>query len=158
MHINPIAHMKALTYWNPLHDLLQIRDCATGDLRAPVREASGAQALDQVAETRWVPILDLTEDDGHYFVQIELPGVDKQDVEVTVEDGMLKVHGERRIENAQRRVHRSERCYGHFSRSLVIPDDADADQIEARFQHGLLQIRLSKLEARKPRKIELLGD
>jgi len=155
MTIQPQTKMKALTYWNPLQDLMQIKDCAARALSAG---SNGDRTNGLVSEqpiSRWVPILDLTEDDGSYLIQFEIPGIDKDDVSVTVEDGMLCVRGERRIENVDRRVHRMERCYGSFSRSLVIPDDADADKIEAHFRNGLLQVKVPKHEASKPRKIEV---
>lgn len=157
MNTNPIQHMTTLTYWNPLHDLLQIRDAVARN-GSSASDGDRPQEQPKEALAQWVPALDLTEDDASYLVHLEIPGVDKEDVQVTLEDGALLVSGERRIENTDRRVHRSERCFGQFRRELWIPDDADSDQIEARFHNGLLQIRIAKHEARKPRRIEVLAN
>lgn len=156
MNSTPIQTMNTLTYWNPLHELFQLRNHAPRVLR-PSDQGDGSNASPHTAP-QWVPVLDLSEDDAHYLVQLELPGVEMEDVEVTLEDGALLISGERRIETGERRVHRSERCFGRFSRKLLIPDDADADQIEARFRNGVLQIDVAKHEARKPRRIQVLAN
>ncbi len=101
--------------------------------------------------------MDITEDDDEYVIKAELPEVNKEDVRVTLENGMLTLSGERRFEKEEKnkKYHRIERSYGSFTRRIGLPDDADAAKVGAEFKDGLLRIRLPKSEAKKPKQIEV---
>lgn len=107
---------------------------------------------------QWTPTVDISEDDQEYLIEVEIPEVQKQDVHVTVDGGVLSIQGERRFEkeDKNKKYHRIERCYGSFRRSLAMPDDADPDQVSAEFKDGLLRVHLAKSEAKKPKHIEVL--
>lgn len=105
----------------------------------------------------WIPSVDISEDEDEYLIKADLPEVDKENVKVTVENGVLAVRGERKFEteDKRRKYHWIERSYGSFSRSLALPDDADASKVTAEFKEGMLRIRLPKSEATKPKQIEV---
>ena len=106
---------------------------------------------------RWVPPMDLVEADDHFVLKADLPGLSESDVAIEVQDGTLRISGERKAEREQseRGWYRIERSFGSFSRSLSLPDGVDADGIEASFDKGVLQVRIPKPAERKPRRIEI---
>ncbi len=105
----------------------------------------------------WVPRVDIREEKDRYVADFELPGLEKNDVEVTLENGVLTVTGERKREETTEndKVYRRERFYGKFSRSLRLPDDVDAERIEAGFKNGVLRVSVTKKDEAKPRTIEI---
>ena len=148
--------MNALTRWNPFNELDELQDrLSTFFGRAPVRRHNGEQESLTVAE--WAPLVDITEDDKEYLIKAELPEVKKDDVKVTVENGVLSITGERKFEKEEkgRKYHRVERAYGNFVRSFTLPDDADANKVNAEFRDGVLKVHVAKSEAAKPKQIEV---
>lgn len=124
--------------------------------------------FDQLSSTRgnggetmtvadWIPNVDVTEDDKEYLIKVEIPEVDKKDVKVNVQEGMLTIQGERKKEKEEKgkRYHRMERVYGTFVRSFTLPEDVDEEKIEAEFKDGMLMVRLPKSEKAKPKKLEV---
>jgi len=109
--------------------------------------------------TDWVPIVDVSENDAAYLIKGEIPGVKKDDVKVTIEDGMLTMRGERKQEKEDKgeKYHRIERSYGSFVRSFRLPEDADETGIKAEFKDGLISVTLPKTEKAKskPKEIEV---
>jgi len=105
----------------------------------------------------WAPRADLSETDDAYLIAIDIPGVTRDDIEITMEDGTLKVSGERTMneEHQSGQFYRIERAYGRFYRSFGFGSNVDSDNIEAHFDDGVLTIRVGKAEERKPRKIEV---
>jgi HSP20 family protein len=108
---------------------------------------------------RWVPPVDLVEAEDHFVLKADLPGLSEGDVNIEVQDGTLTISGERKAEHEQREKgwYRIERSFGHFSRSLTLPDGVDPDRIAASFNTGVLEIRIPKPEERKPRRIAISG-
>jgi HSP20 family protein len=106
---------------------------------------------------RWVPAMDLVETDDHLVLRADLPGMDREDVNVEVKDGVLTVSGERSAKEAERTdgFYRVERAFGSFSRSLSLPDHVDAERITADFDKGVLEVRIPKPAERKPQRIEV---
>lgn len=118
----------------------------------PTGAANGVRSL-----RRWVPAMDLVETEDSYVLKADLPGLDAGDVSIEVEDNILTVSGERKVEHETSKdgFYRLERSSGEFRRALTLPDGVDADRIEAAFDKGVLEIRIPKPEARKPRKVEI---
>jgi len=81
--------------------------------------------------------------------------VKKEEVKIAVENGVLTISGERKSEKEEKKYHRIERAYGSFERSFVVPDDADADKVNAEFKDGVLRVHLPKSEKAKPKHIEV---
>ncbi|MEM8845230.1 MAG: Hsp20/alpha crystallin family protein [Pseudomonadota bacterium] len=104
----------------------------------------------------WVPAVDVIEEDDHYLLKADLPGVDAKDIEILFQDNALTIKGERieSDETEQNGYKRIERTHGSFQRTFRLPDNVDADNITAKNQHGVLDVRVPKLE-RAQRKIEV---
>jgi HSP20 family protein len=106
---------------------------------------------------RWVPAMDLVEQGDHFVLRADLPGVSESDVQIGLEDDVLTISGERKSEHEERRdgYHRIERSSGRFSRSLTLPEGVDPDGIDARFENGVLELKVPKPERRKPRRVAI---
>lgn len=103
----------------------------------------------------WAPVVDITETPKEYLVRAELPGLKKEEVSITVDEGVLTLSGERRIEESDEKRHRSERYYGQFQRSFALPSDVSADKIDADYKDGVLCIHLPRTEQKKSKAIEV---
>jgi HSP20 family protein len=105
----------------------------------------------------WLPAVDVSETDGDYQIKAEIPDVKKEDVKVTVEDGVLTIQGERKQEKEEKgkKYHRVERSYGRFVRSFTLPDLVDEGKVKAEFKDGVLNLQLPKSEKVKPKAIEV---
>ena len=105
----------------------------------------------------WAPLVDIYEREGNIELKAELPGVDSKDVDVRVENNVLTLRGERRIDKEVKResYHRVERAYGSFSRSFTLPSMVDTERIKAEFKEGVLHLTLPKKEEAKPRQISI---
>ena len=148
--------MTALTRWDPLKEMEDLQNRLSGLFgRASARRKNGEQESIAVAE--WAPLVDITEDDKEYLIKAELPEVRKDDVKVAVENGVLTISGERKSEKEEKnkKYHRIERAYGSFERTFIVPDDADADKVNAEFKDGVLRVHLPKSEKAKPKQIEV---
>ena len=100
------------------------------------------------------PALNVWEDDGHLYAEAELPGMKLDDIDITLTDGdQLAISGERKWGNPDARWHRSECGYGRFRRTITLPFPVEADQVEARYDAGVLTLTLPKAEAAKPKRI-----
>ena len=105
----------------------------------------GGEAL-TLAE--WTPLVDISEDEKESLIKAELPGLKKEEIQVSLDNGMLTISGERKTEREEKtkKYHRVERAYGRFERSFTLPDKADSTKVNAEFKDGVLQVRLPKLE------------
>ncbi len=121
------------------------------ELFAPVRRVGD----EDVMVTSWVPSADVKETDDALIVELELAGVKKDDIDVSLEQNVLKVTGERRHENEESKegLHRVERFYGRFSRSFGLPRHVDPAKVKAVMKDGVLRLELPKTEAARPRQI-----
>lgn len=110
-----------------------------------------------VVTSHWRPAVDIREENDRYVIMADLPGVDPKDIEITMEQGVLTIKGERASdkEEAHEGYKRVERVRGTFYRRFSLPDSADAEHIEAHGKDGVLEIVLPKLEKVQPRKISV---
>lgn len=115
---------------------------------------------DILATGDWTPKVDITEDKKEYLIKAELPEVKKEDVTVTVDNGVLTLRGERRHEKEEKdkRIHRIERSYGSFARSFTLPENVNESDIKATYRDGMLNLRIRKTEKSKPETIEVKVD
>jgi HSP20 family protein len=106
---------------------------------------------------RWIPAMDLVETDDHFVLKADLPGIDESDVNIVFENNVLTVSGERRTEHEAKKdgYYRLERTMGSFSRSLTLPEGIDADAVNAKFDNGVLEVRIPKPAEAKPRRIQI---
>ena len=135
-------------HWEPFRDIDNIFDRFLADtLRRQARPAGNGQpAYD------WAPVADVTESETEYLIKAELPEVRKEDVQVTVLDGVLTLAGERRQEKREdaEKLHRVERQFGAFARRFALPEDADDQGIRAESRDGVILIHIPKHKVVQP--------
>jgi HSP20 family protein len=152
----------AITRWNPMRDLTSL----SGDFAAMQREINrmfenylqgGTTDDSTFGPTIWTPAVDILEKEDEYLVKVELPGVNKDDVKITLESNILTVKGEKHQEQEEKNqsYHRLERTHGSFQRSFTLPTTVRNDKIDATFKDGVLSVVLPKAEESKPRTIEV---
>ncbi len=107
--------------------------------------------------TSWSPRADVIENKDSYFIKAELPGVNKNDVKITVRENILTIKGEKNAEKEEKdhNYHRIERSYGGFERSFSLPNNVKGDKIDAAYKDGVLTVTLPKVEEAKPKEIEV---
>jgi len=144
-----------LARWEPFQDLLTLQDRMNRiinepylRLNAPVEAVGG-----------WFPPVDIHEEPERIVLRAELPGVGRDDIEVSVDNGTLTLRGEKKQERREESdgACRQERFYGSFTRSFVLPVAIDPDRIGATYKDGILEVVLPKAEEAKPKKIKILG-
>jgi HSP20 family protein len=118
---------------------------------------SQANATNGTLARRWIPAMDLVEEGENYVLRADLPGLGEDDVHVELEENVLTISGERKSEHDELRdgYRRIERASGSFSRSLTLPDGVDAESVQARFEHGVLEVKVPKPAQRKPRRVAI---
>jgi HSP20 family protein len=148
--------MTPMTSWDLFEDLRAAHDEMMRTTRGRGwRPGQRHNSVDGAAV--WAPAIDISERKDAYLVTAELPGVRAGDVEITVEDGLLTIQGERHFahDSAEEKMHRAERFYGAFRRSITLPSHVEADQIEASAQDGVLQIMVPKAPEVQARRIQV---
>lgn len=106
----------------------------------------------------WSPSVDIEEEDDKYLIKADLPGVDKKDIEVKLEGGVLSIRGEKHTETETgkgTKRHRTERFHGTFARSFTLPDAVKADKVDASYKDGVLKLSIPKAEEAKPKSIDI---
>ena len=151
--------MATMTRWDPFQDLRSAQDEMT-QMRPMLAHALGLhtqQGNDRARTTAWAPALDISERKDAYLVTVELPGVEADDLDITLEDGLLTIQGERHFANdsSEQQFHRVERRYGAFRRSITLPAHVMADGIQASTDNGVLQILVPKMEEATPKRIQV---
>lgn len=113
-------------------------------------------ALQLMTRADWVPSVDISEADDEFLIKVEVPEVRKEDLNVQVNNGMLNISGERHHGMEDRKLHRTERYFGHFERSFKLPENVREDMIRAEQKDGMLYVHLGKPEIEPaPRKLEI---
>jgi HSP20 family protein len=144
----------SVTRWDPFQDLFSIQN----EMNQLFNRFFGQQPRPgEPGQRPWAPLLDIAERKDAYLVTVEVPGVKPEDLDITLEGGVLTVQGERRFqqEATEQRWHRVERGYGAFRRSITLPSQVRADAIEASYQDGVLHVTVPKAEAAMPKRIEV---
>jgi HSP20 family protein len=121
------------------------------------RNIPSAGRDEAMALVDWAPAVDVMETDDEFQIRAELPGVEKKDVKLSVENGVLLISGHREQEKEEKgkRYHKIERAYGNFARSFTVPETVDAEKVTAEFKNGVLTVRLPKSEKARPKSIEV---
>ena len=143
----------SLIRWNPLGDL--------DDLFARFPRGLATRQSGSLLEgAEWRPAANITESNGEYTIKADLPEVKKDDIEVTVSNGVLTLSGERRYEKSSddEKEHRRETFHGTFQRSFGLPEDVDVEAIKADTRDGVLVIRLPKQAEQKPESMKIKVD
>ncbi len=145
-----------LARWNPFREMEEILDRVNRNMAGRPR-LQGDTSQETMSTADWTPSVDISETDREYRIKAEIPGVEKEDVDVSINQGVLVIHGVRKSEKEEKdeKYHRVERAYGSFVRSFTLPDDVDDDGIDARFKGGMLFLTLKKSEKAKPKSIKI---
>jgi HSP20 family protein len=125
---------------------------------------SGRNALSNQSDTDlsfadWAPSVDIEEEEDSYKIKADLPGVDKKDIDVKMENGMLSIRGEKHTETESgkgSKRHRTERFHGSFARSFTLPNSVQADKIDAAYKDGVLTLVIPKSEQARPKSIDIM--
>jgi HSP20 family protein len=142
----------AANRWSPLTEFRTEFDRLFDDFLSTGETSSTAKR-----ESDWLPACDIQEAEGHFLVSLEVPGISKDQIKLEVVDHRLRVTGERKADTKMEKDGRwySERSYGRFERSFALPENVDAERLEARFDNGILQVFIPKAELAKPREIKI---
>ena len=143
----------ALVRWDPSREV----DSLQSEMNRVFDAFLGMPAGNGRAVRRWVPAMDLVESDDHLVLRADLPGLERDDVEIEIKDGVLTLSGERNAEHEEKAdgFYRVERAYGSFSRSVTLPESIEPDRVSAEFANGVLEVRIPKPEERKPHRVEI---
>lgn len=142
----------ALVRWDPIREL----DSLQGDMNRLFDRFFEGRAPNS-ASRRWIPAMDLVETEDHLVLRGDLPGMTEDDVDIEIKDGVLTVSGERKTDHEEKGegYHRVERSFGSFSRSLSLPQGVDPGKVEAKFDNGVLEVRIPKPAEAKPTRVEI---
>jgi HSP20 family protein len=146
--------MTLLTHWEPFREFSPMQD-RMNRMNRLFRESYSPE--DALTTTSFAPPVDIYEDEHTITLKLEVPGIDEKDIDVSIENNTLTVHGERKIEKEEKEENfrRIERQYGSFTRSFTLPNTVDAGQVNANYDKGLLKISLAKKAEAKPKQIKV---
>ena len=142
-----------LTTWPGYGRLTDLRDEIDRLFESPLTEWARASNL----LSGWSPALDIYEDKDNLFVKVELPGMKREEIDVSIHEGSLSISGERKSEQTHEDadVYRAERFFGRFQRTVTLPTPLAADKVKAQYKDGILTITLPKTEEAKPKHIDV---
>ena len=143
----------AIVRWEPLRELTTLQN----EMNRLFSTVFDTPMNGQSVMRRWMPAMDLVENDDDFVLRADLPGLSEDDVKIEVEDNVLTVSGERKSEYEETKdgYRRIERAFGSFSRSLTLPEGVDPEAVTDSFDRGVLEVRIPKPEERKPRRISI---
>lgn len=142
---------KFLSRWEPFRDMISLR----ADMDRLFKSLFGE--IPEEREGFWAPVMDIEEDNDNVMVRAEIPGMNKEDIKVSVRNNVLTISGERKQEKEMKTktYHRVERSYGKFSRTITLPSEVETDKIKASYKDGVLMVTLPKPESKKPKQIDV---
>src|SRR6266446_4746579 len=137
-------NMNTLVTWNQLREMEEAAQNRFNRFLGGFPNRIGNGETHSLTVADWSPEVDISEDDHGYLLKADLPEMKKDDVRVTVEDGILSVSGERKCqkEDEKKKFHRIERSFGTFRRNFTLPEDADSTKVTAEFRDGVLNVHL----------------
>lgn len=143
-----------LQLWDPFHDVLSLKDEIDRVFWGFGRHGKKGE---DASLSQWAPAVDISEDKEMIKISAELPGMEKKDVRISVENNILTIKGERTFKDEEKKknYHRIERSYGMFERSFTLPASTYSDRIQANMKDGVLEVMIPKKEEAKPKEIEI---
>lgn len=142
-----------LSTWSGFGRLTDLRDEIDRLFEAPLAQfVRSSQLL-----SGWTPAVDLFEDKDNFVVRADLPGMKKEDIDISLHDGSLSISGERKSESKHEgsEVYRAERFFGRFQRTITLPTPVASNKVQAQYKDGILMVTLPKTEESKPRRIDV---
>lgn len=146
----------AIVRWDPFRDLMNLQDEVNSLFRRSFFRGAEAPAAAETTAA-WAPALDMHESEDKLTVEVELPGLEAEDIDISLDDGILHIRGERKFASdvKEENYHRIERAYGYFERNVPLPRKVDQDRVSASVNGGVLRIELPKAEEARPRQIPI---
>ncbi len=146
----------AIVRWEPFRDLMGVQERMNRLFDEAFRGVQRPGEEDSLGGS-WAPLVDVYEHEGSLVLKAELPGIEPKDVDIRVENNVLTLRGERRLDTEIKRenCHRIERAYGAFSRSFTLPNLVDTEKIQAEYKDGVLRVTLPTREEAKPKQITI---
>jgi HSP20 family protein len=146
--------MTVLTRWEPFREFSTLQDRMNRLFRESFSDPGRDESL---VASSFAPAVDVYEDEHNVTLKIEVPGIDEKDIDIRVENNLLTVHGERKIEKEEKEENyrRVERQYGSFTRTFTLPNTVDTDNVQASYDKGVLKINLPKKAEAKPKQIKV---
>ena len=140
--------------WNPLHDLVSLQDRMNQLFEdASQRRGNEANSSDEVEQSDWYPAADVYEDDNEYTIAVDLPGIERAALDISVEDNKLRISGNRAT--LQTVPHRGECPKGKFVRTFTVPASIEQNNIKADYKDGVLRVHLPRRPERKAQRVEI---
>jgi HSP20 family protein len=139
--------------WNPLQDLMVLQDRMNRLFEDATQRRTQSGSNDEFERADWTPAADIYETDSGYLIAMDLPGIDREALEIDIDDNRLVVKGTRLI--GESKQHRTERPRGKFLRTFSVPGSVEQAKIAAEYKDGVLQIRLPKRTEQKPKRIDI---
>lgn len=146
--------MTLVTRWQPFREMAVLQDRMGRLLNEQFNSMSGDESL---TAGSFVPPVDVYEDERGIQLKMEVPGINEKDIDIRLENNVLTITGERKLEKEEKQenFHRIERSYGSFSRSFTLPNTIDNEHVTADYDKGILKIALTKRADAKPRQIKV---
>ncbi len=142
-----------MAQWNPLHDLVSLQDRMNRLFEdATQRRTSDADAGEVIERADWCPVADILESQDEYIIALDLPGIDRGTLDISIDDNRLTVKGSRPV--ADTTLHRGETPRGTFLRTFSVPPAVDQGAIKANYKDGVLNVRLPR-QAKKTQRVEI---
>ena len=144
-----------LIRWDPFREMSSLQE-RMNRLMADFRTRSPF-GEEEMAQGAWIPAVDIYETKESIVLNVELPGVTKEDISLEVKDSTLTIKGEKKLEKdvKEENFHRMERTYGSFTRAFTLPSTVQQDRVKAKFRDGILEIMIAKAEEAKPKQIKV---
>jgi HSP20 family protein len=143
-----------MTVWNPFREMENMLERYTHATGRGLDSDNGSE----LSFAEWSPTVDIEESDSLYLIRADVPGVDKKDIDVSLDDGILSITGEKHAEKETgkgTKHHRTERYSGSFARRFTLPGAIKADKVDATYKDGVLSLMIPKAEEAKPKAIEI---
>jgi len=144
----------SMQLWNPFEEFENLLD----RYNKSGGKSLGKQYNTDLSFADWAPSVDIEEANDKYVIKADLPGVDKKDIDVKLENGVLSIRGEKQTEKETgkgTKRHRTERFHGTFARSFTLPDAVKAEKVDASYKDGVLSLAIPKAEEAKPKSIDI---
>jgi HSP20 family protein len=147
----------SIVRYDPFRDLRSLQDEVNRLFSTNLTRAFGEEGI---ARGAWNPSVDIYENKDQIVLEAELPGMKREDFDLSIENNVITLRGERRFEKQDEsdNYHRVERAYGSFTRSFTLPQTVQAEQVTAEYRNGVLRVKLPKREEVKARRIEITGE
>jgi HSP20 family protein len=144
-------------HWDPIRDLMLLQDRMNQLFEDATqrRARDRAETRDEIEPADWIPVADVYEQAAEYVVAMDLPGIDRQALEINLENDRLSIKGTRASANGDQDKQRRERPQGRFNRTFAVPTGVDPEQIEAEYKNGVLYVRLPKRKEPKGQPVKI---